>query len=101
MTKLSEKADATLFLIREELKSRKLFNVLHMAGLDDCCFQVHLDRLILYYLGLDDGTDETFSIYTNIMDKRSDKIEGDYDSITKQAFKAYTELLSERKKQKQ
>jgi hypothetical protein len=49
-------------------------------------------------IGLDDGNDETFILYTNIMDKRSRKIEADRMSITKQALKAYHDLLDEKKR---
>lgn len=98
LVKLPSDTQFSLYLIKEELKSRKLFQALHEVGLDDCYFQPHLDSLILRSVGLDDGTDETFSIYDSIIEKRSKKIEADYDSITKQAFKAYQELKNEKKK---
>jgi hypothetical protein len=88
----------TLYLIKEELKSRKLFHALHEVGLDDCYFQPHLDSLILRSLGIDDNTDETFARYDAILDKRSKKIEADYDSIMKQVLKVYHELLNEKKR---
>lgn len=98
LVKLPSDAQFSLYLIKEELKSRKLFQALHEVGLDDCYFQPHLDSLILRSVGLDDGTDETFSVYDNIVEKRSKKIEADYDSIMKQAFKVYQELKNEKKK---
>jgi hypothetical protein len=98
LVKLPYEVQFSLYLIKEELKSRKLFHALHEVGLDDCYFQPHLDSLILRSVGLDDGTDETFSVYENIIEKRSKKIKADYDSITKQAFKAYQELKNEKKK---
>lgn len=98
LIKLPSKAQVSLYLIQEELKSRKLFQGLREAGLDDCYFQPHLDSLILRNIGMYDGTDETFSIYDNIIEKRSRKIEADHDSIMKQAFKAYQELRNEKKK---
>lgn len=45
-------------------------------------------------MGLCDGTDETFRIYDEIIDRRSQKIEADNDSIMKQALKVYHELLN-------
>jgi hypothetical protein len=98
LVKLPSETQVSLYLIKEELKSRKLFHALHDVGLDDCYFQPHLDSLILRSVGLDDGTDETFSIYDNILEKRSRKIESDNDSIMKQAFKVYQELINEKKK---
>lgn len=97
LVRLPRKTQRALYLIREELKSRKLFNALHEVGLDDCYFQPHLDSLILQSVGLDDGKDETFNTYRRIMDKRSRKITGDYNSITKQALKVYQELAEQRK----
>lgn len=97
LIKLPSKAQVSLYLIKEELKSRKLFHALHEVGLDDCYFQPHLDSLILRSVVLDDGTDETFSIYDDIIERRSKKIEADNDSIMKQAFKAYQELKNEKK----
>lgn len=98
LIKLPTEDQLTLYLIKEELKSRKLFHALHEVGLDDCYFQPHLDSLILRSVGLDDHTDETFARYDAILDKRSKKIEADYDSIMKQALKVYHELLNEKKK---
>lgn len=100
LIKLPADIQLSLSLIREELKSRKLFNALRKAGLDDCYFQPHLDLLILSSVGLDDGTDETFSIYDEIMEKRSKKIEADNDSVMKQAMKVYQELMGEMKGRK-
>lgn len=90
--KLANSTQISLCLIKEELKSRRLFQALHLVGLDDCYFQPHLDSLILRSVGLDDGTDETFEAYDHIIDRRCKKIEADNDSITKQALKVYMEL---------
>ena len=96
--KLPSDIQFTLYLIREELKSRKFFNTLHEAGLDDCYYQPHLDSLILRCLDLDDDTDATFDAYYDIIDRRSKKIAADHELITRQALKAYYELLELRKK---
>ena len=98
LAKLPPDVDLTFFLIKEELKSRKLFHALHEVGLDDCYFQPHLDSLILRSVGLDDGADETFAMYDTIIEKRSRKIEADNDSIMKQALKVYLELKLEKKR---
>lgn len=92
LLKLPTDTQVSLFLIKEELKSRKLFHVLHDVGLDDCYFQPHLDSLILQSVGICDHTDEIFNEYTEILDKRSRKIKMDHESIVKQALKVYIEL---------
>lgn len=98
IVRIPDNIQLSIYLIKEELKSRKLFHALHEVGLDDCYFQPHLDVLIMESLGLCDGTDETFSMYEEIMDRRSKKIEADHDSIMKQALKVYHELLNEKEK---
>lgn len=98
IVRIPDNIQLSIYLIKEELKSRKLFHALHEVGLDDCYFQPHLDTLIMESLGLCDGTDETFKIYDEIMDRRSRKIEADKDSIMKQALKVYHELLNEKRK---
>jgi hypothetical protein len=98
LVKLPSETQVSLCLIKEELKSRKLFEALHQAGLDECYYQPHLDSLILKSIGLDDHTDETFARYDAIIEKRSKKIEADYESIMKQALKVYMELIELRKR---
>src|SRR4051812_27176335 len=92
LVKVPSDTQVALFLIKEELKTRKLFRALHQVGLDDCYYQPHLDALILQSVGVYDGTDETFGVYTEIMDRRSKKIGMDNELIVGQALKAYMEL---------
>lgn len=101
LVKLPCETQVALYLIKEELKSRKLFHALHEVGLDDCYFQPHLDSLILRSIGLDDGSDETFMAYHTIVERRSRKIEADNDSIMKQALKVFNELILEKKRRKE
>ena len=92
LVKLPSGTQVTLYLIKEELKSRKFFNTLQEMGLDDCYFQPHLDELILRSLDMDDDSDKTFDAYYEIIERRSKKIDADNDSIMKQALKTYVEL---------
>jgi glutamine synthetase len=97
LVKLPSEVQLPIYLIKEELKSRKFFNTLQQMGLDDCYFQPHLDTLILRSLDMDDDSDKTFDAYCEIMERRSKKIDTDKDSIMKQALKAYHELLDQKK----
>lgn len=97
LVKLPSDVQVSIYLIREELKSRRLFHALRAVGLNDCCFQPHLDSLILQSIDMDDGSDETFALYDNIMARRSHKIDADHESLMKQALKAYHELLNAKK----
>ena len=101
LVKLPQKIDYCLFLIKEELKSRRFFEGLHGVGVDDVYLQPHLDKLILKSVGLDDGTDATSEFYFKVMERRTKKIQGDNDSIVTQALKVYIELIAEKKRRKQ
>lgn len=98
LVKLPSDTQVVLYLIREELKSRKFFRTLQNMGLDDCYYQPHLDELILRNLDLNDDSDETFDAYYQIIERRSKKISTDNDSIMKQALKVYYELIELRRK---
>jgi len=91
-------AELVLFLIREELKCRKLFLILQKVGLDDCFYQANLDPLILSGIELNADSDEAFIEYCNIIDRHSKKIQANDTSVKKQALKAYEELLAAKKK---
>ena len=98
LVKLPSNMDLVLYLIREELKSRKFFNTLRKAGLHDCVYQPNLDSLILTQVGLDGDTGETFHFYNTLMEKRSRKLTEDPEHITRQAMKVYTALLEQKER---
>jgi hypothetical protein len=84
--------EATVFLIREELKLRKLFRPLARLGVIENSFEIHLDDIILLRLEYDDS-DVAFERYNRILDKRSRKVNDSPSSATKQAKRAYHELI--------
>lgn len=96
LTKLPQKTDRLLFLLHEELKSRKLFGMLAQAGFSDNNLQPHLDELILRNLGITPCSGEAFHRYSTILDKYAEEINEGRQSVTRQALKAYTELMHER-----
>lgn len=98
--KLPSNVEITLFLIKEELKSRKFFNSLRESGLDNCHYQPHLDELIMASFGLDDDSNESFDFYYNTIEEFSDRIEPGESSAVEQAFNVYLELLIEARRKK-
>jgi hypothetical protein len=88
--------DCSLHLIGEELKTRKFFNTLREAGIEDCYLQPDLGTLILKSLGIDDGKDETFYYYSDLMDHHAKKITADARSINKQAINVYKQLVKKK-----
>lgn len=97
LVKLQTDVHHPVFLIMEELKSRKLFYVLGKVGMDDCFFQVHLDFVIMDLLGMNDGTDETYAIYDAIVEQHARRIVDSKESIERQARKVYEKLLEAKK----
>lgn len=96
--RLSEPSALTLYLLREELKSRKFFSGLQRLGLDYCFYQPHLDKPILAAVGFEEPSDEVYNFYFKLIEKRSRKIREDEESITRQARRVYRRLVVEREK---
>ena len=88
----------TLYLITEELKTRKLFNGLLDLGLDNCPYQPNLDKLIMAYVGLPDDVDNAFDFYYDVIEKHSKLITANKESATQQALEVYATLLAEVKR---
>lgn len=88
--------DHTLYLIREELKSRKFFNTLRKLGLQDCYYQPDLSQLIIENLALNDGSDEAFLFCYDVLNKYSERIDEDEEMIIAQALEVYNELVGRR-----
>lgn len=100
MVRIPRNAEKLLYLIREELKSQKLFHHLNKVGMGDSDFQPYLGDIILECAGLDDGKDETTNFYVELIAKRVKKINSDRNSITKQAMKVYVALMIEKDRRK-
>jgi hypothetical protein len=98
LVKLPESVDLTLYLIREELKANRFFSGLHQLGLSDCFFQPHLSSAILAQLGCGECPDDLFRLYTELIDKHSEAIDEDLQSITQHTLEVYQELCAELKK---
>lgn len=88
--------EVPIFLIRNELQARMLFNALNAIGFSDCYFETYLHPLILASLRLRDGSDETFRVYTELMEKWSKDINPNKDVILRRALKIYNALIKYR-----
>jgi len=93
-------AKLTLFLIKEELKTRKFFNSLRQLGLSDSPYQPNLDELIMTNIGFD-NSNESFEFYYEVIEKYSKKIESDEDSIIELALNVYIDLIIEYRRRSQ
>lgn len=84
----------TLFLIAEELKSRKFFNGLMHVGFDYTPFRPHLDEAILAALGLDVEQNAVLEFYERVMDNHANALTEQQEAIACEAAKAYDTLVS-------
>ena len=96
--KLPKQTELLLLLIKEELKSNKFFSGLAKVGLEDCYYQPNLSNIILAQAGFEDCPDDLMNYYTDLVEKYSERIEDDNDSVTKEALDLYMELMTEKKR---
>lgn len=96
--KLGNRKQEAVYLIEQQLKARYFFDSLARLGLGSYEGEPNLDHLILKKLKLDDGADQTYTRYTEIMDSHT--IAGHPPNSTTSAFKVYTLLKALRKQMK-
>lgn len=97
LVKLPASIDLILFLIQEDLKTTRLFNSLSDVGLSDSFYQSHFATVVLASVGFRERPDDLYEFYLALIDRRSKKIKPNHDSVVRQAFKVYIELMIERK----
>lgn len=81
-----------LSLIKEELKSRKVFNTFRNLGLDGCPYQPHVDELIMKLLNFDLESNQAYDFIHNLFEDHSENIIDD-DSLTEQTRLLYLKLI--------
>jgi len=86
-----------LFLIKEDLKSRKFFDGLRELGLDDAWYGSELSTLIIAYAGLDNESDADNDFYYHLMCRHL-QFQNDRESLMQCAVNVYTELMAEKEK---
>ena len=94
--KVPKEIEIPIYLIRHELQSRMLFRHLQVIGLTECYFETFLDALILASLRMWDGTDETYNLYYQLIEKGSHDITFNHKVITRRALKIYAALIKAR-----
>lgn len=92
-----ERSALALYLICEELKSRKFFSGLQRLGLDYCFYQPHLDKPILAAAGLEES-DEVYKFYFRLIERCSRKLREEDESVTRQARRVWDALVRERER---
>jgi DNA-binding XRE family transcriptional regulator len=88
-----------VFLISEDLKTRKLVNGLIGIGCDSCFCIGELCDLILAYVGFDDRPDNLYDFYFELLDRYCEKVSHENGRPVKEALKIYSELMCEKERQ--
>ena len=70
-----------------------------MLALMTVTIKCNFNALIADCIGFDDHPDENFSRFDEILDKYSEEIEPNNESLMKQVMNVYVELVLEKKKQ--
>ena len=102
LVKLPQKIEFTLFLIREELKSRKFTNELEKVGFDVTICSSDFSPLIFSAIGFDNQSDDFYAWYVNQLDafcKNIDLFEG--ATLSEEAFDFYVHLMIEKRNQEE
>ena len=92
--RLASHKQVTIYLIEQQLKSKRFFDDLESIGLGPYDFEPNLDHLILKNVELDDGTDKTYMRYSKVLDKHSEQLKPEFRAIQRQAVKMYIELMT-------
>ena len=98
LTRLPPKVDTVLYLLQEELKAAKHFNVLADIGFSDSSFQPYLGPVILNYMGFEQRDDELTQFYTELIDEYANKLREHSDQIADSVIEVFVELSIERKR---
>jgi len=100
LVKLPQKVEFTIFLIREELKSRKLTMDLDKIGFESSICISDFSSLIFSSIGFDNNSDIFYEWYLNQLDMFCKNIDlTDGASISEVAFNFYIHLMVEKNKQ--
>ena len=82
-----------ILLIKEELKSRKLFHELHWLGYHNCFYQADLLDLIVLAMGLKPGSSMQRSMCHTLLDKHSQRVVADAAELLDEAKRVHDILL--------
>lgn len=100
LVRLPQETDLILYLICEELKSKRLAQGLDQAGFDYSPFQPHLDSAILAALGMTDERNETYDFYYSVIAEHAKKLEPENDSVIREALEVYQILVAKGRRNK-
>jgi hypothetical protein len=87
-----------LYLIREGLKARRLFDKLTTIGFDESAYYSDNVEVVLAYMGFDES-DNTYNWYNKLLTTYANVPQADRDDVTIETFNIYVDLLAEKSRQ--
>jgi hypothetical protein len=100
LVKIPQETEFTIFLIRQELKSRTLTNKFNEMGFDGSICISDFSSLIFSVIGFDQKSDEFYEWYLNQLDVFCKDVDlSDGATLSKQAFDFYVHLVIEKRGQ--
>jgi len=98
LVKIPQKAEFAIFLLKEELKSRKLTNDLETIGFGASICISDFSVLIFPIMGFDIESDDFYEWYANQMDNFCEEIDLEVgESVSEAAFRLYVLLCSKKR----
>ena len=102
LVKLPQKVEFTLFLIREELKSRKFTSDIEKIGFDSTICSSDFSSLIFSSIGFDNESDDFYDWYFGQLDVFCKNIDlSDGATLSEEAFNFYVHLMIEKRSQEE
>jgi hypothetical protein len=101
LVRLPPNAELAIYLIREELRSRKLVRGLEQVGLDPMFSQADFSKLVLSAIGYNSQPDELCEWYYSMVDEYTMRFDhDDMEMLLEQSFNFYLDLEMERRVRK-
>jgi len=100
VVKLPADIELPVYLIREGLKARILFNDLAKVGFDETRFFSDFSDAVLKAMGFVELTDELLGWYLDLVEKYAEELNGESYDYTRIAFQVYLDVLNELRKRK-
>jgi hypothetical protein len=98
LIKLPSDIELVLYLIKEELKTRKFFNGLSQIDCDGSFYQPDLSQLVLTIIGFDERPDDLYDFYFRLVERHIEKIGPDHEKVIQESFEIYLELVMEKRR---
>jgi hypothetical protein len=93
--KLSGKTELILYLIKVEIKNRKLLNGLNDLGFDTTPYTIDFSQIVLSIIGFEKLSEEMLNFYNELMDRYIENVDiwNFGEELNDVTFSIYSDLL--------